>query len=320
MSIRPGGVELAALAGQVVEPVLVELGGRHIEPQVDVAAGLEPGLVDGLEDDLDGRLVGGQVGGEAALVAHRGGHALGRQHGLQGMEDLGPVAHRLAQGLGPHRQDHELLEVDAVGGMGPAVDDVHHRHRQAVVAVTQVLVQGHGALLGRRVGGGERDPEQGVGAQSLLIFGAVQGDHLVIDGGLLADLHAHQGAAQFAADVGHGLEDTLAAIAGLVPVAQFQGLAGPGGGARGDRRPAQGPIGGDDIGLDGGVTAGIEDLTGADIDDLGHGVFSGWVANERVCGPEMELQMNANGKYALLAVAPGRADLRRRATCFNSAP
>ena len=49
---------------------------------------------------------------------------------LQGMEHLGAVAHRLADGAGTHAADHELLQVHAVVGMGAAVEDVHHGHRQ----------------------------------------------------------------------------------------------------------------------------------------------------------------------------------------------
>jgi len=45
---------------------------------------------------------------------------------------LDPVAHRLGEGRRAVRHDHELLEVERVVGVGAAVDDVHHRHRQAI--------------------------------------------------------------------------------------------------------------------------------------------------------------------------------------------
>ena len=45
---------------------------------------------------------------------------------LQRMEDLGAVAQRLAEARRADRQDHELLDVEAVVGVRAAVDDVHH--------------------------------------------------------------------------------------------------------------------------------------------------------------------------------------------------
>ena len=37
---------------------------------------------------------------------------------------------------GADRHDHEFLEVDRIVGMGAAVEDVHHRHRQQSRAET----------------------------------------------------------------------------------------------------------------------------------------------------------------------------------------
>ena len=78
-------------------------------------AGLEAGLVDGLQD---------RPRWPPRWRADRARSRPRRpprwpcprplQDRLQGMEDLGPVAHRLAHARGPHGQDHELLEVDAV--------------------------------------------------------------------------------------------------------------------------------------------------------------------------------------------------------------
>ena len=53
-----------------------------------------------------------------------------RKNLLQRMEDLGAAAQRFGEGLRPDRHHHELLEVDRIVGVGAAVEDVHHRHRQ----------------------------------------------------------------------------------------------------------------------------------------------------------------------------------------------
>jgi hypothetical protein len=34
----------------------------------------------------------------------------------------------------PDRHHHEFLEIDRIVGMGAAVQDIHHRHRQQVVS------------------------------------------------------------------------------------------------------------------------------------------------------------------------------------------
>ena len=78
-----------------------------------------------------------------------------------------------------------------------------------------------------------------------------------------------------------GLEDALTVVALLrvdtlgerlrahVAVAEFVGFIGAGRGARRDSRATADASGEDDIDFDGGVAAGVEDLAGFDINDLG---------------------------------------------------
>ena len=68
-------------------------------------------------------------------------------------------------------------------------------------------------------------------------------------------------------DVPDGLEDSLAQVAGLVAVAELEGLVDAGRGAGRNGRPAEGAVGQGDFDLDGGVAAGIEDLAGVDFLD-----------------------------------------------------
>src|SRR5690606_16573597 len=60
---------------------------------------------------------------------------------------------------------------------------------------------------------------------------------------------------------------------GLVAVAQLDGLARTGGGAGWHRRPAAVAGIQRDVGFERRIAAGVEDLTGADGGDLGHGGF-----------------------------------------------
>ncbi len=113
-----------------VGAALEDLAGRRVEGDEDVGAGLVAGRLDAGEDRLQRRLVGLEVGGEAALVAAGGREALRGERLLQRVEDLGPDPQALREAGGAGRDDHELLEVDRVVGVGAAVQHVHHRHRQ----------------------------------------------------------------------------------------------------------------------------------------------------------------------------------------------
>ena len=61
--------------------------------------------------------------------------------------------------------DHEFLEVDGGVGVGAAVDDVGHGHRQDFgVGPTEVLEEGLAEGCGGGFGVGQGDCEDGVGA------------------------------------------------------------------------------------------------------------------------------------------------------------
>ena len=124
-----------------VRAVVPQLARRDIECQIDVGSGLESGLADRLEDDVECLLVGLQVGRESALVADAGRVAGLLQDSAKRVEDLGAGAQSLGEARRAKRHHHELLKVHAAVGVGSAVEDVHHRHRQQVVAVGLMRVR-----------------------------------------------------------------------------------------------------------------------------------------------------------------------------------
>ena len=70
---------------------------------------------------------------------------------LQRVEGLGAVAQRLAKGRRADRDDHQLLQVEVVVGVGAAVDDVHHRHRHLHRArAAEVAIERQADSLGAR--------------------------------------------------------------------------------------------------------------------------------------------------------------------------
>ena len=233
--------------------------------------GLVAGLVDGFDDDFQGLFVGFQVGGEAAFVADGGVVPLGLEDALEGVEDLGAHAQRLGEAGGAGRHDHEFLDVDVVVGVGAAVDDVHHRQGQyAGVGPADVLVERQAGFFGGGLGHGQRDAQDGVGAQLALVFGAVQLDHAHVDADLVDGVHADQVFGDDVVDVVDGLEDALAEVALLVAVAQLHGLALAGGCAGRHGGAAEGARLQIDFHLQGRIAAGIKDLSGIDIYDLTH--------------------------------------------------
>ena len=135
-----------------------------------------------------------QVGGETALVPDRGRHAALLQQALQRVEHLGAAAQRVAKALRADWNDHELLHVQAVVGVGAAVDDVHHRHRHLHSSrAAEVAVQRQPALVRRGLGHGHGHGQHRIGAQARLVFRAVEIDQRLVDEALLGRIEAHDG-------------------------------------------------------------------------------------------------------------------------------
>jgi len=187
------------------------------------------------------------------------------------VEDLGAGAEPFREGRQTRRHDHEFLEVDRVVGMGAAVDDVHHRNRQdAGVGAAEIAVERQAGGLGGGLGDGERHAEDGVGAEARLVRRAVEGDHRRVDLDLVLGVEARDGIEDLGVDGFDGLEHALAEIDRLVAVAQLDRLVGAGGGARRHRGAAEGTVFQNDVHLDGGVAAAVENLAADDVDDGGH--------------------------------------------------
>ena len=265
------GRERAVLRLERVAAVLVELGRRAVAGERDIGARRVARLVDRLDQELQRRFVARQVGREAAFVADRRGPAAAVDHLLQRVEHLGAVAQRLAERRRADRHHHEFLEVDLVVGVGAAVDDVHHRHRQLHLArAAEIAIKRQRRLVGAGLGHGAGDREDRVGAEAALVLGAVELDQRVVDEALLAGVEAEDRLADFGVDVLDGFGDALAEIARGVAVAQLDRLLRAGRRAGRDGRAAGHAGLEDHVGFDGGIAAGIEDLAGDDVDDGAH--------------------------------------------------
>ena len=189
----------------------------------------------------------------------------------QGVEDLRAHADGIGAGVGPHRHDHELLDVDGVVGMRPAIDDVHHGHGQQVgVAAAEIAIERSLERFRRRLGHGQRYAEDGIGAEPGLVGRAVELDQRVVDAALVLGVHSGERIEDLAVDGIDGLEHAFAEVAPLVAVAQLDGFVRAGGGADRHRGAPPRPVLEDDIDLDRGIAAAVQDLAADDVDDGGH--------------------------------------------------
>ena len=169
------------------------------------------------------------------------------------------------------RDDHQLLQVEAVVGVRAAIDDVHHRHRQLVGAhAAEIAVQRQARFFGRSAGHGHRDGERGIGAQAGLVVGAVDVDQGLVEEGLLGGVEAQHGLGDFGVDMLDRLQHALAEVTALVAVAQLDRFARAGRGARGHGGAAHHARFQQHIAFDGGVAAAVENFPADDVNNGAH--------------------------------------------------
>ena len=248
----------------------MQFGDRRIHRDRDLFARHVAGGPDRRHQQLQRLLVGLEVGREATLVTDGRAVAAVVQRRLQVVEHLGPDPQRLRERPATDRDDHELLEVDRVVGVGAAVEDVHHRDRQDVRGLAaEIAPQRQPLLRRRRMGGGKRHGENRVGAQPRLVRRAVERDQHPVErrlaGGVLT---AHRGR-DLAVDVVDRAGDALAHPV-RATVAQLGRLELAGRGARRDGRPPPRPRAHAELDFHRGVTAAVEDLAGVNMLDLTH--------------------------------------------------
>ncbi len=187
------------------------------------------------------------------------------------MEDLGAGAQRLGEAVVADRHHHEFLEVDRIVRVGAAVEDVHHRHRQdRRVDAADIAVERQVGRDRRGLCDGQRDAEDGVGAEAALVVGAVERDHQLVDVALALGVEAGERVEQLAVDGVDGIADALAAVA-VAAVTPLDGFVGAGGRARGNGRPAERSVLEQDVDFDSGVAAAVQNFPGNDVDNGSQG-------------------------------------------------
>ena len=206
------------------EPVaaarLGELARRGVECQHHVLARPVAGALERLHEEIEGGAVAREVRREAALVAHARGEPFLLQQPLERVEDLGGHAESGREVLGARGDQHELLEVEAVVGVGAAVQDVDHRHRHEPAAdAPEIGVEREPRVVRRRPRDGERDREDRVGTERRLVRRAVELEQRLVHGRLLGGLHPLDLGGDRLLDVPHGPVHASSLVALTITVA-----------------------------------------------------------------------------------------------------
>ena len=106
---------------------------------------------------MDSFFVAGQIRSKAAFVTDGSSQPLGFQETGQGMIDFGAPAQAFPEGRSACRHDHEFLDIDGIGSMSPAVEDIHHRDGQIItIDAAEETIEGNPQGRSCRTGAGQR--------------------------------------------------------------------------------------------------------------------------------------------------------------------
>ena len=249
----------------------IKLGRGGIQGERDVLARLVTGVLDRLDDGFQRVFNTFQIGGKAALVADGGAQAALFQHALQRVKGFGDGAQTLAEGRQPHRHDHEFLEINGCIGMRAAVDDVRHGDGQHLgVGAAQIFEERQADERGGGLGVGQRDGEDGVGAELGLVRRAVEVEHDTVDSQLVQRIHAFERGKNLVGDVFDRLAHALAAETLGIAVAQFQRFEFARARAGRDRRAAHRATSQFHVNFNGRVSARIQNLARLNVKNGAH--------------------------------------------------
>ena len=259
--------------GKGVSPrAAAELGGGDVQGDEALLSGDVSGVLYRLDDQLDRLPVGSDGRGEAAFVADVRAERAVSQTVHERVIDLHARLQRAPERVESERQDHEFLKVGGVLGVPPAVDDVEHGDGQDErLAVVEMAVERHAAAFGRGAGDGERRAQDGVRAETGLVFGAVELVQQRVYGALVVRRLAAERGGDLLADVADGVQDAAPAKAHRIAVPQLRRLVRAGGRAGRHKRPSRRAVIQRDVDLDGRVAARVENFARSDVGDFAHG-------------------------------------------------
>ncbi len=252
---------------------LVEQFGRgHVQRNRNLLARLVARLLNRLDNQIQRLGIAAQIGSKAAFVADVRVQLFGFEHAFQMMKRFHAGPQRIAELRETQRHDHELLHVDGVVGMRPAVDDVHHRRRQQPRSrPAQIPEQRQAAKLRRGMGHRPAKRREWHSRRDSSCF-RVPSISIIRRSmpGLIERIVADQFLGQFFVDIRDGFVHRSAQKLRLVAIAQFPGFMHAGAGAAGHRGAAKRAIGQCHIDFNRRIAAAIENLPAMNCNNFAH--------------------------------------------------
>ena len=245
------------------------LGGSGVHREDEILPRLVSRLPDRLQDMLDGILIGVQIRSESALISDRGGIPLRLQKLLESVEDLRAPAESLAEGRSSRRHNHKFLRIHGVCRVRAAIQNIHHRNREAVsVHAAQKAVERDAERLRRGICAGNGNRENRIGSELRLILRPIRREHRPIHRVDILGIHASYCRVDDGIDILDSLQNALPAVATLVSVPKLQRLKFPGGRAAGGGPPPHRAAAEIDLCLHCRISSGIDDLSSDYLLDL----------------------------------------------------
>ena len=170
--------------------------------------------------------------------------------------------------------------------MCPTVQHIEERDgKHASRRPTEVLEQRNSEGCRRRTRGRQRNGQDGVGTQPGFVRSPVQIQHDLVEGFLVYGVAAQQRRSDLVVNIGNGPRYALAAVA-VSTISKLNRFERPRRCSRRNRCSTEGAASEEHLGLDGRVPPGIEDFTGPDHIDSGHGPsLCGNVSHDYSCSP-----------------------------------
>ena len=253
-------------AVEVIGPALAVVHFAHCAVEREGALLGVAAVIDSLLDELQADLgiLRGCAPAEGAADARLCTRELADDL-AQTVKDLDRDLDRLLDIARTVGHDDELVERLLDAGVVAAVEDVEGGDGNGLdIAAGDVVVERTLEACRRRAVGRDGDGVDGVAAEPGLVLGAVELDHLSVDGVEVECVHADESGADDIVYVRNCLVDRQTVVLGGIVIAQNEGLVHADGGAGRSCCGADGAILGDDVDLDHRTALTVDDLAGVD--------------------------------------------------------
>ena len=212
------------IQSQGVTALLPEFGSSHIHRDRHLFMVIAC-FLNGLGEGLQRFFVGGEIGPPTTFIGHAMALASRLHDVASGVVDVGHHQHRLVKGVRAQWHDQKILDVHAATSVGTTTKDLYLRQWQTHrLALRQVLPKGQASRCGSGMRQGQGGGQDGVGAETLFLFGAIELDKQPVCAFLVMRIVAEQGLSDVLVHMGHGLQN-IAPTQACATIAFFHGFS-----------------------------------------------------------------------------------------------